>query len=79
MGALTHGVLHFQTNAFQRNTKPIQNVDSNALPQPDQPEQQVLRADIGVIKAIRLFACQIDNLLRAWREIIEIIHGAPSA
>ncbi len=58
------------THGVQVKAKPLQHANGNALAQVDQPQQQVLGADIIVVKAIGLFARQGKHLLSPGSEVV---------
>ena len=72
---LAHGLLDLVPYAFQRYAHAFEHIDGHAFPQNNQPQQEMLRPHIGVIKTIRLAARQLDYLLRPRREICKSIHS----
>ena len=63
-------LLDFHPHRFEIEPHLLQNVDGNALPQLDQPEQQMLGPDVIMIEAISFFAGERQDLLGPRREII---------
>ena len=70
VGPGAHLLLDFHPHGVEVEAKFLQNVDGDALAELDQPQQNMLGADVVVIEAIRLFAGQRQNLLGAWRKIV---------
>ncbi len=66
-----HFLFHFQADRFQIQTQSLQHVDGHALAQLDQPQQQMLGAQVIMVQPIRLFARQCQHLLGARRKIIQ--------
>ena len=48
----------------------LEDVDRDALAELDQPEQEMLGADVIVVEAVGFFASQRENLLRPRSEVI---------
>ena len=61
--------LDFHADGFEVETHFLDHVHGHALPQLDQAEQQMLRAEEIVIETVGFLACQREHLLRARREI----------
>ncbi len=51
-----------------------EHIDRDALAELDQPEQQVLGADIVVIESVRFLSGESEDLLGAWGEVV---HASP--
>ena len=52
----------------------LEDARGHALALADQPEEQVLRADVVVVEPLRLVLSQCQDLARAVRELVEAIH-----
>ena len=63
-------LLHFHAHCLKVETHLLQNVHRNPLPQFNEPQKEMLGADVVVIKAIGLLASKRQDLLSAGREII---------
>ena len=63
-------LLDFHPNRFEVEPHLLQNVDGDALPELDQPEQEMLGPDVIMIEAIRFFAGEREDLLRPRCKII---------
>ena len=50
----------------------FQHADGNALTEAQQSEQDMLSADVVVVKAVRLSAGEVENLLGSGSEVIHI-------
>src|SRR5436190_8015153 len=59
-------------NCFQVQAQVPEYVDCDALPQPDQPEQQMLRPNEIVVEPPGFLAREIQHFLGAWGEIINL-------
>ena len=53
----------------------LEHARSHALPFPDQAEQEVLRADVVVVEALRFVLREREDLASAVGELVEPIHG----
>ena len=84
VGAGADLFLDFHADGFEVDAHALQHVHGDALPQLDQAEQQMLRAEKIVIETVGFLACQREHLLRARREIAHgfiahtVIHNATS-
>src|SRR6266566_6837709 len=63
-------LLYFHAHGLEIETHLLQNVHGHALSEFNEPQKQVLGADVIVIKAVGLLASKRQNLLSARREII---------
>ena len=61
--------LDFQSHGLEVQSHFLQHVDSDALAELDEPQQQMLGAHKVVVETVRLFARQCQHLLGAWRKI----------
>ena len=52
----------------------LEDARRDALALADEPEEQVLRADVVVVEALRLVLRECQDLARAIRELVEAIH-----
>ena len=77
LGVLAGADLLFDLGADGLEVEPhlLEHAHGDALAELDQPEQDVLGADVVVVEAVRLLAGQREHLLRARREIIHRFHG----
>ena len=65
-------LLDLETNGFEIEPELAEHVHGDALAELDEPEQDVLCADVVVVEAVCLLTCECQNLLGAWGEVI---HG----
>src|SRR5215471_695289 len=70
--------LDFHAYGFEIESHLLKDVDRNALAELDQSEQKMLGPDVVVIETIGLFACKLEDLLSAGREIIHWSVGVGS-
>ena len=68
---------NLQTNGIEVESHFLDDVDSHALPQLDQAEQEMFGADIVMIKPVSLFACQRQHLLGAGCKILHFHNENP--
>ena len=52
----------------------LEDARRDAFPFPDEPEKEVLRADVVVVEPLRLVLRQCQDLARAIRELVEAVH-----
>jgi len=64
-----------RTHGFEVESHFLQHADGHALAEFDQPEQNMLRAHVIVMEAIRFLAGQREHLLSAGRKIIHRFLG----
>ena len=57
----------------------LEDARGHALALADETQQQVLRADVVVVEALRFFLSQRQDLARALRELVEAIHRVLNA
>ncbi len=70
--------LDLHPDRLEIHTHLLQHVDRNALPKFDQPEQEMLGADIVVIEAVCFLACERQNLLGSRSKIIHYLEAPKS-
>ena len=59
-------LFHFHAHGFELETHAFEHVDRHSLAELDQAEQQMLRADVGVVEAVGFLAGQGEDLLGSW-------------
>ncbi len=59
-------------DAFEIEPEFLEDVDGHALAELDQAQEQMLGADVVVVEPVGFLACEREDLLGAWGEII---HG----
>src|SRR6266478_1825186 len=64
-----HLLLHFLAYVFQIESELVEHIYRNALPEPDQAQQEMLGADEVVIESVRFLAGQRQDLSGAGREV----------
>ena len=69
IGAGADFLFHGDADGVEVNAHALQHIDGDALPQLDQAEQQMLRAEEVVVETVGFLACQREHLLRARRKI----------
>ena len=62
--------LDFHADGLEIEPHLLEHVDRDALAELDQPEQEMLGADVIVVEAIRFLAGEREDLLRPGSEII---------
>ena len=77
LGPLADLLLDQVADALELDAHAAEDVDGDALPELDQPEQDVLGADVVVVEAAGLDAGQLDDPARPGREIaiLVFVHG----
>ena len=70
--------LDFHPHRLEIESHLLQDVDGNALPELDQPEQQMLGPDVIVIEAVGFLASERQDLLGARRKIIHYFSARES-
>ena len=63
-------LLHLHADGFEVEAHLLQHVDGDALAELDQPEQQMLGADVVVVEAVRFLAGEGEDLLGAGGEVV---------
>ena len=69
-GATADLFFYFHANGFEVETHFLEDIHGHALAEFDETEEEVLGADIVMIKAIGLLSGECENLLGAWREVV---------
>ena len=72
-----HHVLDFLADAVEVEAEVVQHRGGDALALANHAEQQVLGADVVVLKPRRFFARQIDDLADSFGELV--VHGRAQA
>jgi len=62
-------LLDFDADAVEVNAHALQNIDGDALPQLDQAEQEMFRAEKIMVQPVGFLAREREHLLRARRKI----------
>ena len=70
-----HLLFHGGAHGLEVEAHLLQHAHGDALPQLDQPEQDVLGADIVVVEAVGFLAGQREHLLGARREVVHRFLG----